>query len=69
MGEANISVGWGKGNKCKGKIGSFLVLSEWGEWDGKKYPFIGAKMVAVDGEIIKENTFYILKDGEIKEVE
>ncbi len=67
MGEANISIGWGKNNKCKGKIGSYLVLSEWGEWNGKQYPLIGAKMVQVDGEQVKEDTFYILKDGELVE--
>ena len=67
MGEANISVGWGKDNKCKGKIGSFLVLSEWGEWDGKKYPFIGAQMIQVDGVVIKEDTYYQLKKGKICE--
>ena len=67
-GERNICVGWGRDNKCKGAIGSFLVLSEWGDWDGSKYPFIAAKMVEVDGETIKADTFYMLKDGEIKEV-
>ena len=67
-GEANIAIGWGKDNKCKGTKGSFLVLSEWGNWDGEKYPFIGAKMVVVDGEKIKADTFYMLKDGKIVEV-
>ena len=67
MGEANISIGWGKDNKCKGKIGSYLVLSEWGEWNGKQYPLIGAKMVHVDGENVKEDTFYKLKNGELVE--
>ena len=66
-GFANISVGWGKDNKCKGVIGSYLVLSEWGEWDGDKYPLLGAQMVIVDGKQIKEDTFYALKDGKIVE--
>ena len=64
-GQANISVGWGKDNKCKGCIGSYLVLSEWGDWDGDKYPLLGAKMVIVDGKQIKEDTYYTLKNGEI----
>ena len=68
-GFANISVGWGKNNKCKGVIGSYLVLSEWGEWDGDKYPLLCAQMVIVDGKQIKEDTFYALKDGEIVEVD
>ena len=68
-GEANICVGWGKDNKCKGLVGCYLVLSEWGNWDGKKYPLIGAQMVLVDGKNIKEDTYYELKNGEIKEVD
>ena len=68
-GFANISVGWGKDNKCKGVIGSYLVLSEWGEWDGDKYPLLGAQMVIVDGKQIKEDTFYTLKDGKIVEAD
>ena len=68
-GQRNISIGWGKDNKCKGLIGSFLVLSEWEEWDGEKYPFKNAAMVEVDGEKIKEDTYYMLVNGEIVEVE
>ena len=68
-GERNISVGWGKDNKCKGCVGSFIVLSEWGKWDGEKYPLISAKMVEVDGENIKADTWYKLVDGELVEVE
>lgn len=68
-GERNICIGWGRNNKCKGTVGCFLVLSEWDEWDGNKYPFIGATMVEVDGEIIKADTYYILKNGKIIEAE
>ena len=67
LGEANISIGWGRNNKCKGCVGSYLVLSEWGNWDGNKYPLIGAQMALVDGEKIKADTYYILKDGKITE--
>ncbi len=66
-GERNICVAWGKNNKCKGSVGSFLVLSEWGSWDGNKYPFIGATMVEVDGVNIKADTYYSLIDGKVVE--
>nr|DAI55249.1 MAG TPA: hypothetical protein [Caudoviricetes sp.] len=69
MGQANISVGWGKDNKCKGCIGSYLVISEWGDWDGEKYPLICAQMVMIDGETIKADTYYMLKEGKIIEAE
>ena len=45
------------------------MLSEWGKWDGEKYPLISAKMVEVDGENIKADTWYKLVDGELVEVE
>ena len=67
-GERNISVAWGRESKCKGALGCFLVLSEWGEWNGEKYPFCGAVMVEVDGENIKPDTWYMLRGGEICEV-
>ena len=66
LGEHNISVAWGKDSKCKGSVGSYLVLSEWGEWDGEKYPFIGTKMVKVDGKRYKADTWYTLKNGKIE---
>ena len=68
-GERNISIGWGKDNRCKGSVGSFLVLSEWGNWDGNKYPFIGATMIEVDGVNIKADTYYCLENGEVKKCE
>ena len=64
-GERNICVAWGKDSKCKGAIGCFLVLSEWGPWNGKVYPFLGAVMVEVDGKSILPDTWYTLKNGEI----
>ena len=67
-GERNICVSWGKDGKCKGSVGSFLVLSEWGDWNGENYPFIDAQMVEVDGNTIKADTFYKLVNGKIIEV-
>ena len=64
-GERNICVAWGKDSKCKGAIGCFLVLSEWGPWNGKVYPFLGAVMVEVDGKSILPDTWYTLKNGQI----
>ena len=69
LGDHNICVAWGKDNKCKGSVGSFLVLSEWDDWDGDKYPFIGAKMVKVDGKRIKADTWYELKNGKVIKAE
>ena len=68
-GYASINVGWGRFNRCKGALGNYLVLSEWGEWDGEKYPLLGAVMVCVDGEKVKPDTWYALENGELTEVE
>lgn len=63
-----ISVGWGKDNKCSGKIGAFLVLCERGKWDGSKYPLIGKPvLIEIDGKQYKEDTWYVLRDGKVVE--
>ena len=67
-GYGSVNVGWGRKNKCKGAVGNYLVLSEWGELDGNKYPLLCAKMAVVDGETIKADTWYMLKNGEFVEV-
>ena len=68
-GERNISVAWGPKSKCRGSVGSFLVLSEWGEFDGEKYPFIGSVMIEVDGTTYKPETWYTLCGGRVVEAE
>ena len=60
------------GNKsiAKGKIGSWITLSEW-EYnkEEKKTIPICVKTEKIDGEKIKEDTWYRLENGEFKEVE
>ena len=65
-----VAVAWGYQSKAKGVKGSYIVCAEWkqDEYD-YSWNFIGAKMVQVDGEIIKEDTYYQLIDGEFVEAE
>ena len=69
-----VAVAWGYKSKAKGVIGSYLVLADW-EGDESKYNkpeywnLKGANMVQVDGEIIKADTWYTMKNGEVVEVE
>ena len=58
------------GNDCKakGKIGSWITLSEWDYVNGELTP-IFVKTEKIDGERIKEDTFYMLKNGEFVEVQ
>lgn len=47
----------------------WITLAEW-EWDKEKgrYVPVCVKTEQVDGERIKEDVFYMLKDGEFQEV-
>ena len=58
-------------NSCvKAKVGSWITLSEWTYSDEKqRYIPKCVKTEYVDGEKIKADTWYILQDGEFKEVE
>ena len=56
-------------NGCKAKAGlhSIICLSKWGVVNSKYVP-VSVKAAIVDGEIIKADTWYTLKDGEFVEV-
>ena len=67
-GKESVAISLGIEGKAKGAIGCFLVLAEWKQIDGKWHR-TDVKSVAVDGENIKPDTFYILKDGIFTETE
>ena len=60
-GEQCIAVAWGDNSRARGKIGTWIVVSEYDEYGN----IINAAMAKVDGVTIKENTWYTLKNGEI----
>ena len=71
----SVAVAWGPEAMAKGVKGSTLVLAEWERidndawyWKEEAWDFIGSLMVRVDGEKVKENTWYTLKNGELAEV-
>ena len=61
-GENSIAFVSGRDSKAKGTLGCWLVLTE---WNAKKIAEVRA--VKVDGEQIKADTFYTLKDGKVIE--
>ena len=72
----SVAVAWGPEAMAEGVKGSTLVLAEWKRidddawyWKEETWDFVGSLMVRVDGEKVKENTWYTLKDGELVEVE
>ena len=76
-----VAVAWGHEARAKGCKGAHLILSDWkyvgarysdgdymDPYDKESWELIGAKMVVVDGEKIKEDTYYRCIEGEIVEV-
>jgi hypothetical protein len=51
-----------------GALGCAICCVERGEWDGEAHPIIAVKAAIVDGEKIKADTWYRLKNGEFEEV-
>ena len=64
----SIACSLGVRGKAKGKKGCWLVLAQWEISCGYR-KLLEVKSILVDGERIKEDTFYTLVDGQIVEVE
>ena len=62
-GKDSIAVANGYKSKARGAIGCYIVLTEYDD-NGN---MLLAKMAKVDGAVIKENTWYTLKNGEFVE--
>ncbi|NHI48107.1 hypothetical protein FDE94_09535 [Clostridium botulinum] len=67
-GEESIAIATGIESKAKGALGCWIVVAEWSQDEEYDWHLKEVKTAKVDGEKIKENTFYILEDGEFKEV-
>ena len=65
-GSNGLSVARGKNVQVKGGIGAILVIAE--ERDDT-YDIVDWKAVAVDGEVVKADTWYRLENGELVEVD
>ena len=64
-GKQCIAVAFGEQGRARGKIGNWIVVAEYGS-DGE---IIEPKIAVVDGENIKQDTWYTVKNGEFVEVE
>jgi len=65
----SVGAGIGIDNKIKGKKGGWITLAEWKYSDEKKrYIPACVKSIQIDGETIKEDTWYMLIGGEFKEM-
>ena len=64
VGKSGVAVGLGEKAMASGAVGAVLVLTE----RDSRYNIINAAAVIVDGEKIKADTYYTMKNGEIVEV-
>ena len=67
-GDYSIAAAIGRNSKAKSTIGNWIVLAEYGEWNGKTYPVLCVKCGKIDGVSLKPDTYYQLENGEFVEV-
>ena len=68
-GKDSVAAVFGYDCKARAAKGCALFLTERGEWNGETYPILNVLAVIVDGEKVKADTWYQLKDGELQECE
>ena len=59
----------GRNSRAKAKVGSWITLAEWKWSDEKNHVPVCVKTEYVDGENIKADTWYQLKNGNFVEVD
>ena len=67
-GEESVAAALGIDSKAKGALGCWLVLAEWAQDDEYNWHRTDVQCFKVDGEAIKPNIWYELKNGELVEV-
>ena len=69
LGKYSVICCAGNGSIAKGKVGSWITLSEW-RWNDEEQAYIPicVKTEKIDGVKIKADTFYKLQNGEFVEV-
>ena len=68
-GEESVAAALGNGSKAKGALGCWIVLAEWGIGEEFNLHRKDVQCFKVDGETVKPNTWYTLKDGRPVEVD
>ena len=65
----SFAITTGMDSKAKGALGCYIAVAEWGKDENGEYQLKDFKAHKVDGQEIKADTFYTLRDGEFVEVE
>ena len=66
-GKESFAIATGIESKAKGKKGCYIAVAEWKKTEDG-YTLVNFRARKVDGKIIKEDTFYTLKNGKFVEV-
>ena len=66
-GKHSIAAAIGRNSKAKSTLGNWIVVAEYGKYDGKCYPVLCVKAGLIDGETLKPDTWYKLENGEFVE--
>lgn len=69
IGKNTIAAAIGRNTHVKGDIGSWIIATEYGDWDGECYPVVGVVSAKIDGEILRPNTWYTAKGGRFVKAE
>ena len=68
-GKESVAAALGIWSKAKGALGCWIVLAEWGRDEEFNWHRKDVQCFKVDGETVKPNTWYTLKDGRPVEVD
>ena len=66
-GVGSVAMATGYQGRVKGSLGCAIVCCERGDWNGETYPLLSVLSAIVDGEAIKADTWYTVKDGKFVE--
>lgn len=67
LGKDSVAAAIGRNSSAKAAMGSWIVLAEYGDWNGQTWPVLCVKCGKIDGVSLKPDTWYHLKDGEFVE--
>ena len=68
-GEESVAAALGNDSKAKGALGCWIVIAEWRRDENFNWHRKDLQCFKVDGETVKPNTWYTLKDGRPVEVD
>ena len=68
-GNESFAITTGVSGKAKGALGCYIAVAEWGKGENGEYQLKDFQAHKVDGQEIKADTFYTLRDGKFVEVE